>query len=186
MLQQRLRCTIRLCQWIGWKSAIIAGIVDMKRFSEASPGSCNQPVMSGIASYWEPNIASCGSHWGALKVAIKGSYFTYYSLVVLRIGKTEETPCTDKGILKDSSRVSFFKITQWSSSVGSRRSNFGVSFTTVPCIRIFIGKIKLRSIVGMWTSWLIIMTFYLPVSTLSTLIAAFATSRFLADPLVGS
>ena len=78
---------------------------------------------------------------------MNGSEFPYSSFVVRRLGNIEETPLIYKGIRRDSSNVSFFRITQWSSSVGSRSKNLGVSFTTAPCMHICIGHSRLCSIV---------------------------------------
>ena len=160
--------------------------VARKRLSDASRGSCNNPAPSLMASSWDLNTVSCESQKGAFEVAMHGSEFLYFSFVVLRLGNIEETPLIDKGIRRDSSNVSFFSITQWSSSVGSRGKNLGVSFTTARCIRICIGHSRLCSIMGTWTAWLIIKTYDLRVLTLSMVISAFTTSRSFAVPLVGS
>ena len=112
----------------------------MKRLSNASSCSCDQPALLVVAASWVPNKASWGSQRGALEVAIKFSQCLYSLGVVRWLVKTDETPWIVRGILRYFSRVSLFSITQWSSSDVSCKRNLGVSFTTVPCIRIFMGQ----------------------------------------------
>ena len=75
-------------------------------------------------------------------------------MVRLRVGKYENTPCNERGILN----FVVGKNTEWSSIVGSVTWIFAVSFTSIPASRNIKGGIRLCAIDDTYSTFLTIKT----------------------------